>query len=68
MFWRIKSLWCWLSEYITLTPKKHYAPDGWNWHSETGRLCPACESQYQEILNEFLDKLKVSKHRSILEG
>lgn len=24
LIWRIKALWYWLVEYITLTPKKHY--------------------------------------------
>lgn len=29
-------------------------PDGWDYHSETGRLCPECNGEYIKFLNEFL--------------
>jgi hypothetical protein len=29
-------------------------PHGWDWHSDTGRLCPACNKMYIEMLEHFM--------------
>lgn len=29
------------------------APKGWGYHSETGLLCPACETEYQGMVRMF---------------
>lgn len=34
-------------------------PDGWDYHSETGRLCPECNAEYIKFLNEFLGQERV---------
>lgn len=29
-------------------------PEGWEWHSEVGRLCPACNEKYKALVNTFM--------------
>ena len=31
-------------------------PGGWDYHSETGQLCPECNAAYIKFLNEFLGR------------
>lgn len=28
-------------------------PDGWDFHSETGRLCPKCNGEYIDLIKKF---------------
>ena len=28
-------------------------PEGWGWHSETGRLCPKCNDEYNSLIEKF---------------
>ena len=34
-------------------------PGGWDYHSETGQLCPECNAAYIKFLNEFLGRERV---------
>lgn len=34
------------------------APEGWDWHSETGRLCPCCNLEYTKLIEHFKNKTK----------
>lgn len=29
-------------------------PEGWDWHSETGQLCPECNNEYKALFNTFM--------------
>ena len=29
-------------------------PNGWDWHNDTGRLCPSCNKLYKEMLEHFM--------------
>lgn len=29
------------------------APDGWDWHSDTGSLCSACNEEYTTLIENF---------------
>ena len=31
-------------------------PDGWQYHSETGKLCPKCNAQYSEFIKKFMQE------------
>lgn len=33
-------------------------PEGWGWHSETGRLCPSCEREYTCLVEMFKNRRK----------
>lgn len=28
-------------------------PEGWEYHSEVGRLCPDCNRKYEDMISEF---------------
>ena len=28
-------------------------PEGWQWHSETGQLCPHCNAEFLELVRKF---------------
>ena len=28
-------------------------PEGWDYHSEVGRLCPDCNSKYERLIKDF---------------
>lgn len=34
------------------------APEGWDYHSETGRLCPDCNKEYNILLENFKNAVK----------
>lgn len=38
------------------TVSSKFAPmkDGWEYHRETGWLCPTCEKEFQEIMKSFM--------------
>lgn len=29
-------------------------PEGWAYHSDTGRLCPDCNAVYTKLINDFM--------------
>lgn len=29
-------------------------PEGWEYHTEVGRLCPACNEKYKALVNTFM--------------
>lgn len=29
------------------------APEGWDFHGEVGRLCPACNAEYEAMIDAF---------------
>lgn len=29
-------------------------PEGWELHSDTGRLCPACNAKYKSLIENFM--------------
>ena len=29
-------------------------PEGWNYHSSVGRLCPDCNRKYEDMISEFI--------------
>ena len=33
-------------------------PEGWDFHTETGMLCPMCNADYTRIINVFLGKVE----------
>lgn len=39
----------------TVLEKYEPDPDGWNYHTETGLLCPACNAEYTEMIIAFME-------------
>lgn len=31
-------------------------PEGWAYHSDTGRLCPECDAVYTKLINDFMPR------------
>lgn len=31
-------------------------PEGWAYHSDTGRLCPDCNAVYTKLINDFMPR------------
>ena len=34
-------------------------PAGWETHFEVGMLCPACSSDFKELIRRFMEKIRV---------
>lgn len=33
-------------------------PEGWEYHIEVGRLCPACNEKYKALVNTFMTEVR----------
>ena len=38
---------------ITYRAEYEAPPKGWQWHADTGYLCPQCNAEYIELLRNF---------------
>lgn len=38
-------------------------PDGWEWHSDTGQLCPECNAIYKKLVEDFKSKVEKFKQK-----